>query len=214
MTRSRAPLQIALIEDHAGTRAELTEALSHCPARVHLVQAFPDAESFLRAPVLPEIDVALVDLGLPRMSGAQLIHRLLAAAPRLRAVALTAFDDEEKVLDALCSGAYGYLIKDEPIERIIAAIEEAHAGEHPVSSRVVGFLIACAQNAPPPIALTFREQELANLLAEGLTYAECAGRMDVTVGTVQTHVKNLYRKLEVSSRAEVRDWVRRYKPPR
>jgi len=207
---ARTPVRSALVEDHDATRAELVATLSEHPARLELVAAFRDAESLLRSPLLESLDVALVDLGLPGMNGVELIHRLAATAPRLRAIAFTAFADEATVLDALSSGAFGYLVKDEPVERIIRAVEEARAGEHPISSRVIGFLLAQARRAPPPASLTSREEELARALAEGLSYTECASRMRIALGTVQTHVKSLYRKLAVTSRGEVRDWVRRH----
>lgn len=181
--------------------------------RVRIAAAFPDAESFLRSAALQKVGVALVDLGLPRMSGVDLIERLGEVAPRIRAIALTAFEDKATVLRALESGAHGYLLKDEPIERVVRAVEEAAAGEHPVSTRVVGFLISQVRKTKQHVALTFREEELAVRLAEGLGYAECAEQMGIGLGTVQTHVKTLYRKLEVSSRAEVRDWVRRHREP-
>lgn len=206
-----APVPIALVEDHEGTRTELMATMAAFSERVRLVSAFRDAESFLASAALQRVSVALVDLGLPRMSGVDLVRRLGEVAPHVRAVALTAFEDRATVLRALEGGAHGYLLKDEPVERVIRAVEEAAEGEHPVSARVVGFLISQVRKSKQAVTLTFREEELAVLLAEGLGYAECAEKMGIGVGTVQTYVKTLYRKLEVSSRAEVRDWVRRHR---
>lgn len=210
-TSPTAPVPIALVEDHEGTRKELTAALAEFSERVRVVATFPDAETLLSSAALQKVGVALVDLGLPRMSGVDLVQRVGDVAPRVRAIALTAFEDKPTVLRALESGAHGYLLKDEPIERVVRAVEEAAAGEYPVSTRVIGFLISQVRKAKPTAALTFREEELATRLAEGLGYAECAERMGIGIGTVQTYVKTLYRKLEVSSRAEVRDWVRRHR---
>jgi DNA-binding NarL/FixJ family response regulator len=203
-------LRISLVEDHDATREELRKSLAEFPERVHLVGAFRDAESFLGSSLLATVDVALVDLGLPGLSGVEAIRRLSATAPRIRAIAFTAFADEAHLFAALASGAYGYLLKDEGIDRVLDAVEEASVGEHPVSSRVAGFLISRAQRAPPLVSLTNREEQLANALAEGLSYAECAARMQIALGTVQHHVKGLYRKLDVSSREQVRDWVQRH----
>jgi DNA-binding NarL/FixJ family response regulator len=210
VARTSDVVRLALVEDHDATRAELTASFASHPDHVRLVAAFPDAESLLASPALAQIDVALIDLGLPGMGGAEGIRRLADMVPRVRALALTAFDDEANLFAALSSGAYGYLLKDEPIERVIRAAVEAAAGEHPISSRVAGFLISRAQSAPRPAALSDREEELAALLAQGLGYAECAARMQIALGTVQDYVKRLYRKLDVGSRKEVREWLQRY----
>ena len=210
MTRTPRRVPIALVEDHEGTRAALASDLRDFASRVELVATFSNAEAFLASGSKATVDVALVDLGLPGMSGSALIRTLGEAAPAVRALALTAFDDEANVFEAIRAGAYGYLLKDEPTERLVSAIEEAVAGAHPVSSRVTGFLILGALRAAPPVALSDREEELARAFAEGLSYAECAARMGISVGTVQDYVKRLYRKLDVSSKKEVREWVARH----
>ncbi len=214
MSTAGGPVRIAIVEDHEATRLELVASFAAVESRVRLVAAFEDAESFLDSPLLAQVDVALVDLGLPGTSGVDAIRLLEEKAPRIRAIALTAFDDEASLIEALSAGAFGYLLKDEVIERVIAAVEEAALGEHPISSRVAGFLVSRARTVPRPVALTDREEALGAALAEGLSYAECATRMQIALSTVQHHVKNLYRKLEVSSRNEVREWMKRYPAPR
>lgn len=205
--KSVTPTRVALVEDHAATRSALAFDLADFAERIELAGAFPTARAFLHAAPTLHIRVALVDLGLPDMPGTDVIEALARTTPHVRAVALTAFSDEKSVVEAIRAGAYGYLLKDEPVERLVRAIEEAAAGENPVSSRVAGFLIARARRAPPPVALSTRESELSVALADGLSYAECAARMGISHGTVQEYVKRLYRKLDVSSRKEVRDWV-------
>lgn len=204
---SSSPVRVALLEDHDGTRKALTADLSEFADRVALVGAFADARSFLRAVPTLRLTVALVDLGLPVTSGTEAIEELGRTAPSVRALALTALSDEKSVVDAVRAGAFGYLLKDEPLERLVRSIEEAAAGESPVSSRVAGFLITRARRAPPPVALSDRETELSIALADGLSYAECGERMGISLGTVQEYVKRLYRKLDVNSRREVREWV-------
>ena len=170
------PARIALVEDHDATRAALVESLADHADRVRLVATFADAESLLRSRGLSEIDLVLMDLGLPGMSGSEATRRLAEVAPRIRVLVLTAFDDARSLFGALASGAHGYLVKDESTARIVAALEEASAGEHPISSRVAGFLITRARRAPPPVSLSEREEELARALADGLTYADAASR--------------------------------------
>ncbi|MBX7097730.1 MAG: response regulator transcription factor [Myxococcaceae bacterium] len=205
-----SPVRVALVEDHPATREALVRLLEAFPQRARLVCAVPDAESFLRSGKLKDVQVVLADLMLPGKSGSELIAELSTSAPELRCLALTAFDSEQQVLEAIRAGAYGYLLKDEPPERLVSAVEEAAAGAHPVSSRVAGFLFTHTRRAPAPVTLSDREEELARALADGLSYQECAARMGIAIGTVQDYVKRLYRKLDVSSKKEVRAWVSIY----
>lgn len=201
---------MALVEDHDGTRQALAQLVLDFPAQLSLAGAFADAASLLKVLDRTRFDVALVDLRLPGMTGHALIEELGTRAPHVRCVALTAFDSEQDVIDAVRVGAYGYLLKDEPQARIVQAIADAAVGAHSVSSRVAGFLFAHTRRAPAPVALSDREEELATLLASGLSYAESAERMKISVGTVQDYVKRLYRKLDVNTKKEVREWVARY----
>ncbi len=202
-------VRIALVEDHEGTRVALRDTLRGYPTRIEVVAAFADGESLLRSSLRRLLDVAVVDLGLPGLSGGETIRALSAELPAVHCVALTVFEDEESVLDVMRAGAYGYLLKDEPDERLISAIEEAAVGSHPLSSRIAGFLIAEARRSPPKIVLTDREEQVARALAEGASYLECADRLGIALGTVQDHVKRIYRKLDVGSKKEVRLWLER-----
>ncbi|MGQ0504353.1 MAG: response regulator transcription factor [Myxococcaceae bacterium] len=205
------PSKSPLIEDHAGTRDALVASLGDFSYRISVVGAFADAASFLSAQKVNPVDVALVDLRLPGMSGNELIRALSEQPePKIRVIALSAFADDQSVFEALRAGAHGYQLKDEPPERLVRAVEEAASGAHPLSSRITGFLVSQARHIPAPVALSNREEELAVALAEGLTYAECSERMGIAIGTVQHYVKRVYRKLDVSSKREVREWVKRY----
>jgi DNA-binding NarL/FixJ family response regulator len=218
MAGGQPVIRVVLVEDRAAIRAEIERVLARFAERVSLVHSFADGESLVAAVAARHADrapatfaVALVDLGLPGISGFDVIEALSAHAPDVRAVALTIFDDEASVLQALQAGAYGYLLKDEPAQRLVQAIEEAAAGEHPISSRVAGFLVARVAAERTRVLLSDRETELASSLARGLTYAECATQMGIALGTVQEYVKRLYRKLDVNSRHEVRQWVSRHR---
>ena len=207
------PIRVALVEDHSATRDALLLMLGDFSSRITVVWAVDTAARFLEEIQREPVEVALVDLRLPQISGIDLLKTLSESHASLRALALTAFDDDTSVLDAIRAGAYGYMLKDEPAERLVRAIEEAAAGSHPISSRVAGYLMTHARRAPPPVSLSDREEELAVLLAQGLAYAECAERMGIALGTVQDYVKRVYRKLDVSSKKEVREWVARYARP-
>lgn len=214
MSQSQGGVAVAVVEDHAATREALVAGLEEFADRIRVVTAAPDAETFFASLPTHPIKVALVDLKLPGLDGIGVIRLLGERAPEVRAVALTAFEDDQSVLDAVRAGAHGYLLKDEPLERLVRSIEEAATGAHPISSRVAGFLLTHARRAPPPVALSDREEELAVALAEGLTYAQCSERMGIALGTVQDYVKRVYRKLDIRSKREVREWVARYIPGR
>jgi DNA-binding NarL/FixJ family response regulator len=203
-------IAVAVVEDHAATREALVQGLSDFTDSVRVVSASADAKSFYASLATRPFQVALVDLKLPDADGRDVIRSLGERLPDARALALTAFDDDESVIDAIRAGAHGYLLKDEPLERLVRAIEEAASGAHPISSRVAGFLMTHARRAPPPASLSDREEELAVYLAQGLTYVECSERMGIALGTVQDYVKRVYRKLDVSSKKAVREWVSRY----
>jgi DNA-binding NarL/FixJ family response regulator len=210
MRSSRNAIAVSLLEDHAPTREALLRGLGDFPDRVNVVTSAGTARGFFASLAAQRVQVALVDLGLPDSTGQEVIRLLGEKAPSLRAIALTAFDDGETVLEAIRAGAHGYLLKDEPMERLVSSIEEAATGAHPISSRVAGFLITHARRAPQPTTLSDREEELAVCLAEGLTYAECSERMGIALGTVQDYVKRVYRKLDVNSKRAVRQWVAQY----
>jgi len=205
-------VSVALVEDHDATREALSELLARAD-RVTLRSSHPTAESLLATNAVDELDVLLVDIALPGLSGPALIEQLGRDVPHVRCLALTVFDDEENVHAAIRAGAFGYLLKDEPTERLLSAIHEAAVGEHPISSRVAGYLFLNIR-AQASATLSDREEELATLLAGGLAYADCAVEMGVALGTVQDYVKRLYRKLGVSSKKEVRHWVLRNLPQR
>lgn len=203
------PVRVVLIEDHFHTRRALVASLNEEPERVRVAGAYESAEAFLEQGKLVEFDVALVDLGLPGMGGCELIREISKTRPSSRAVALTLTSQEESVLAAVQNGAFGYLLKGESIERLLQAIEEAAAGQYPFSSRAAGALVRSLGPSPASL-LTARELELARLLADGVTYARCAQEMQIKLSTVQTHVKNLYAKLEINSRRELRAWAARH----
>lgn len=197
--------RILLVEDDHALASSFSRALGVRSAGAWQVQ---HASSVSEARALGRsaaFELAIVDLGLPDGSGIDLIREL--TTERLRAVAFTIFDDRARVLGALRAGAIGYLLKDEPAERVITQVEECLSGHFPVSSRVARYLLELCRPADLESPLTARERDVLSCLERGDSYAECAKHLGITLGTVQTHVKSLYRKLEVSSRAEATAWA-------
>lgn len=153
-------------------------------------------------------DVLLCDLGLPDGNGTALIRQEALTGRDTDILVITIFANQNKVLDAIRAGARGYLLKDERIEDCIEAIRNIRRGGSPISPIIARQLLGQIAPAPvedrPPMAspLSEREYEVLNLLSRGFSNAECAEILTVSANTIGTHVKNIYRKLEVNSRAE------------
>ncbi|MCB9594084.1 MAG: response regulator transcription factor [Sandaracinaceae bacterium] len=198
--------RVLVLEDHDATRAALVEALGRETSFVAIGVA-------TRAEALAEvakhsITLALVDLRLGDERGSDAIRELVARD--VPCIALTVIDDADEVLGALRAGATGYVLKSDPLERLVAAIADALRGDVAVSSRVVRHLVQAIQPLDLPVPLTPRERDLLLGLARGLTYAECADLLRVQLGTVQSYVKTLYAKLEVTSKTEACAWAMRH----
>lgn len=200
-------LRILLVEDDPELASGFARALGARSRGAWQVEHAPSVATGRGLARSRTFDLAIVDLGLPDGSGIDLI-RELATGP-LRAVAFTIFDDRERVLGALRAGAVGYLLKDEPVDRVVTQVEECLDGHFPVSSRVARYLLELCRPPDLESPLTAREKDVLGCLERGDSYAECARSLGITLGTVQTHVKSLYRKLEVSSRAEATAWAAR-----
>lgn len=151
-------------------------------------------------------DVLLCDLGLPDGNGIDVIRASSIANPEADIIVITVFAEQVKVLNSIKAGARGYLLKDENLEGCAVRIREVRAGGSPISPIIARQLLR--QLAPatasdePEVALTPRETEVLNMLARGFSYGEIADILHLSAQTIATHVKNLYRKLEVRSRSE------------
>jgi DNA-binding NarL/FixJ family response regulator len=154
-------------------------------------------------------DIALVDLGLPRMSGEDVIATIRQEMPKTKCIALTAVDIPARVLAAVRAGASGYILKPFKASELTHAVEEVISGDAmPMSSRVTKVLVqelrgdAPDQKPSDGPALSKRELEVLQLLVHGHTYADVAQALGIAEGTVQTYVKRIYEKLQVSTKAE------------
>jgi two-component system nitrate/nitrite response regulator NarL len=153
-------------------------------------------------------DVALIDLGLPRMSGEDVIQAIRKELPKTACIALTAVDIPARVLAAMKAGAAGYILKPFRAAELTRAVEEVISGEAaPISSRAAKVLLSELRGDPPDQrgdtpALSKRELEVLQLLVHGHTYADVAIALGIAEGTVQTYVKRIYEKMDVSTKAE------------
>ncbi len=150
-------------------------------------------------------DVALVDIGLPGMSGVEGVRRLHEAFPELPMLMLTVMDDDDTVFAAICAGACGYLLKETEPSRIVECIRELHAGGAPMSPGIARKVVVTLRGAAPgrvEAELSSRQSEILQLLAEGYSYKSCATQLNVSLDTIRFHARKIYRRLHVNSRAE------------
>jgi DNA-binding NarL/FixJ family response regulator len=196
---------VLVVEDDAPTRARLARAVE-ADARLRLVGLAATACEGIDVLRREVPDVLLVDLGLPDRSGIDVIRAARQLSADTQAMVVTVFGDEKSVVGAIEAGARGYLLKDGSEGEISGAILELRAGGSPISARIARHLLTRFQEpAPAPHgapSLTEREREILDCVVKGFTFPEIARLLEISAHTVTTHVRHIYRKLEVRSRSE------------
>ncbi|HNA29408.1 MAG TPA: response regulator transcription factor [Thiobacillaceae bacterium] len=193
-----------LVEDVPEAAEWLARALETTFPGIQLERAANLAEARERLAARPEPELALIDLGLPDGNGVDFIAELNYRSPRTVCVVASIFDDDQHIFPALRAGAQGYLLKDQDLDAIVELLKGIVAGRPPLSPAVARKLLAHFRVAPEVAApeLTERETEVLRLIAKGLTTVEVARLLGISANTVPSYVKEIYRKLNVSSRAE------------
>lgn len=202
------PIRVALVEDQGGLRDSLKKALTGIPG-ITCVACCANAEQAVEELPAVRPDVVLMDINLPGMSGVECVRHLVDLIPGVLVVMLTVFDNTEAIFNSLKSGACGYLHKPVRGRELVAAIREVAAGGSPMSARIARMVVQTFNRpAPsPPVSqpqatLTDREQAVLDLVLEGFPYKQIADRLDLSVYTVNFHIRNIYGKLQVHSRSE------------
>src|ERR1039458_613339 len=152
-------------------------------------------------------DVAVVDIGLPGMSGIDGIRLLKKDHPQLAILMLTVYDDDRRIFDALCAGACGYLLKKTPpAPRLLESLREVAGGGAPMSPEVARRVVALFREIRPPedvaYNLTPHEIRVLKLLVDGHNYKTAAAELDVSINTIRFHMRSIYEKLQVHSKSE------------
>ena len=200
-------INVAIVEDNKTIREGLS-ALINGTEGFKCVGSYSNCESFLKELESTNIDVVLMDIGLPGMNGIEGVKRAKQINPDVSILMLTIYEESEIVYDALCAGAYGYLVKKTPPLRLIDAIMEVYEGGSPMSSRIARQVISSFQNSKngshvdSQYNLSNREREVLNHLADGSNYQEIANELFISVDTVRHHIRNIYKKLQVHSQSE------------
>jgi len=198
-------IKIAIIEDRREIRDGLamlisgTEGFSCAGKYGSMEEALPRIGNGLP-------DLVLCDIGLPGMNGIEGIRHLRTKYPELMLVMLTIYDDDERIFDALCAGANGYLLKKTPPARLLESLRDAAAGGAPISPEVAGKVIRLFRDVRPPeraeYNLTPHETRILKMLVDGHNYKTAAAQLGVSVSAVAFHMRNIYEKLQVHSKSE------------
>ena len=146
-------------------------------------------------------DVILMDIELPGISGIECVRRIKKMLPEADILMLTIHDADELVFESICAGACGYLTKNTQPAKLLKAIEEVHTGGAPMSTNIARMVVSSFKRHNHA-ALTQREMEVLTLLCKGKSYKMIADRLCISADTVRSHIKNIYKKLEVTSSAE------------
>ncbi len=199
--------RVVLVEDEPEVRERLARAVAADPGLQLLGSAGNCAEARELLRQCPP-EVLLVDLGLPDGRGSELIREALALRADTLVMVISVFGDEAHVVEAIEAGACSYLLKDASAPQVARAIREMLEGGSPMSARVARHLLQRFHKPPPvPVApssrfLSDRETDVLDLVAKGYAYAEIGDALGISINTVGTYVKQIYRKLAVSSRGE------------
>ena len=200
-------INVAIVEDNDTIREGLS-ALVNGTTGYKSVGAFRDCESFLVKLETLNVNVVLMDIALPGMNGIEGVKEAKKLKPDIDILMLTIYEDSEKVFDALCAGACGYLVKKTPPSKLLDAIKDVYEGGSPMSSQIARQVITAfkeskdVKDESPDYKLSSREKEVITLLASGNNYQQIADQLFISVDTVRHHIKNIYKKLHVHTQSE------------
>jgi NarL family two-component system response regulator LiaR len=202
------PIRVMIVDDHSMVRRGLATIL-RVKSDLELVGEASNGKEALEICQKAEPDVILMDLVMPEMSGAEATHLIREQCPSIQVIALTSFQEKELVREALQAGAISYLLKNVSADDLAAAIREAHAGRSTLAPEAIQALIQAdltagiaVQDPVETFGLTPREQEVLELMVDGLNNPEIAEQLVVSRSTAKAHVSNILGKLSVSNRAE------------
>ncbi len=192
-------IHIAIVEDDNEIRQTLTLIIDGSQG-FSCKYAFPDGESAIASIENLPIDVVLMDIDLPGKSGIEVTRHLKKRCPELDFIMLTVQSDDDSIFESLCVGASGYLLKDTNPADLLVHIKEVYDGGSPMSSQIARRIINSFRIIDNP--LSERETQVLKMLSRGMNYKEVASEIFLSPHTVKTHIKNIYTKLHVNSRAE------------
>ncbi len=205
-----APIRVSIVEDDAVIR-ETLQSLFTFEKEFDLLSAHSTAEDALLRLTDTCPDVMVMDINLPGVSGIDCVGRMSQRCGNTQFLMYTVHDDDHRVFEALKAGANGYILKGSTPDQLLDAVRELHAGGAPMSTQVARRVVAHMRPSTPKAGglevLSTRENEVLQLLAQGLLYKEIGQRLGITEGTIKQHIHRIYEKMHVQNRTEA---VNRY----
>ena len=196
---------VGIVEDDTSIRESIA-SLIDATEGYSCTQAFASVESALEGISDPPPDVLLMDINLGGVSGIEGVRKFKAIVPQMNILMLTVFEENDKIFQSLCAGASGYLLKRTPPQKLLEAITEVHHGGAAMTPSVARKVLDLfASVAPPPLSqvrLTARETEILHHLVTGSSYKKISKALFISFDTVNSHIKNIYEKLQVHSKTE------------
>jgi DNA-binding NarL/FixJ family response regulator len=207
MSAAPEPLRVVLVDDHPVYREGLAKLLRECGVDV-VAQAGNGADALA---IIEDIapDVVVMDLNMPGMSGVDVTRRLIERTPASRVLVVSVSAQEEDVTEAILAGASGYVLKDGPVEEVVAGIQAAASGESLISPRIATMLLRRMRldepaeiNTPAATPLSERELQVLRLVAEGKGNQEIGEVLYIGQSTVRNHISSILMKLQVDNRVQ------------
>jgi DNA-binding NarL/FixJ family response regulator len=203
------PISISIVEDNDKLRGTLAKLIGRTEG-FRFVSDYASAEDALAGLPKMKPDVVLMDINLPGINGVECVRKLKALLPQMQVMMLTVYEDTENIFNALAAGANGYMLKRTPTKELIEAIREMQRGGSPMTTHIARLVV---QSFRKPVAtapagggelsdLSEREQQVLDLLAQGLIYKEIAEKLNIGYETVHTYIRRIYEKLQVRTRTE------------
>ena len=202
------PISVSIVEDNDKLRGTLAKVIGRAEG-LRFASDYGSAEDALAG--LPKVkpDVVLMDINLPGMNGVECVRQLKVLLPATQIMMLTVYEDTENIFNALAAGASGYMLKRTPVKELIEAIHEVKRGGSPMTTHIARKVVLSFQKtsgqqqaANELSELSEREQQVLDLLAQGLIYKEIADKLEISYETVHTYIRRIYEKLQVRTRTE------------
>ena len=197
-------ISVSIVEDNDKLRGTLARVLNRADG-FRCVSQYPSAEDALKD--LPNVkpEVVLMDINLPGMNGVECVRQLKPLLPETQVMMLTVYEDTENIFNALAAGANGYMLKRTSTKELIEAIHEVKRGGSPMTMHIARKVVQSFQKSAPAQAtenLSEREQQVLDLLSQGLIYKEISDKLGIGYETVHTYIRRVYEKLQVRTRTE------------
>ena len=199
------PIKVTIVEDNDDLRESLAILINGSEG-FSCINTYKSCEAITKEIPNLDVDVILMDINLPRLSGIECTRRLKKIKPDIQIIMLTVYEDTENIFESLKAGASGYLLKRTPPFKLLEAIKDVYNGGSPMSNQIARRVVqSFRQNSftyDETVNLSKREIEILNCLSQGYRYKEIAEKLFISIDTVRSHIRNIYEKLHVRSRTE------------